>query len=97
VTLILCPGYRARYTTKIIGTVSGLFYSKINIQDDNYKSPYKGVKIMKGRIYDKLCAIDDSGRASALASEPTVFCAQCGAEAHDPLSVCEPLDIQSRK
>lgn len=52
---------------------------------------------MKGRIYDKLCAIDDSGRASALASEPTVFCAQCGAEAHDPLSVCEPLDIQSRK
>ncbi|QSV45401.1 hypothetical protein [Geobacter benzoatilyticus] len=52
---------------------------------------------MKGRIYDKLCAIDDSGRASALASEPTVFCAQCGAEAHDPSSVCEPVDIKSRK
>lgn len=52
---------------------------------------------MKGRIYDKLCAIDDTGRANALASEPTVFCAQCGAEAHDPSSVCEPVDIQSRK
>lgn len=57
----------------------------------------KEVSVMKGRIYDKLCAIDDSGRASALASEPTVFCAQCGAEAHDPSSVCEPEDIQSRK
>ncbi|BDV41604.1 hypothetical protein GURASL_05270 [Geotalea uraniireducens] len=52
---------------------------------------------MKGRIYDKLCAIDDSGRANALSTEPTVFCAQCGAEAHDPSSVCEPVDIQTRK
>lgn len=57
----------------------------------------KEVSVMKGRIYDKLCAIDDTGRVNALASEPTVFCAQCGAEAHDPLSVCEPVDIQSRK
>ena len=55
------------------------------------------VSHMKGRIYDKLCAIDDSGRASALSTEPTVFCAQCGAEAHDPLSVCEPVDLQSKK
>lgn len=57
----------------------------------------KEVSVMKGRIYDKLCAIDDSGRASALSTEPTVFCAQCGAEAHDPLSVCEPVDLQRRK
>lgn len=57
----------------------------------------KEVYVMKGRIYDKLCAIDDSGRASALSAEPTVFCAQCGAEAHDPLSVCEPVDLQSKK
>lgn len=48
---------------------------------------------MKGRIYDKLCAIDDSGRASALAAEPTVFCSQCGAEAYDESSVCEPVKL----
>ena len=67
---------------------------------NRYKSRIAGEKevpVMKGRIYDKLCAIDDSGRASALSTEPTVFCAQCGAEAHDPLSVCEPVDLQSRK
>ena len=52
---------------------------------------------MKGRIYDKLCAIDDSGRASALAEEPTVFCADCAAEAFDPMSVCEPVDLKERK
>lgn len=50
---------------------------------------------MKGRIYDKLCAIDDSGRASALAAEPTVFCAQCGAEAYDEGSVCEPVKLSN--
>jgi hypothetical protein len=52
---------------------------------------------MKGRIYDKLCAIDDTARASALSAEPTVCCAQCGAEAYDPSSVCEPVDLQERK
>ena len=51
---------------------------------------------MKGRIYDKLCAIDDSGRASALAAEPTVFCSQCGAEAYDEGSVCEPAELSKR-
>ena len=50
---------------------------------------------MKGRIYDKLCAIDDSGRASALAAEPTVFCSQCGAEAYDKGSVCEPAELSN--
>ncbi len=52
---------------------------------------------MNGRIYDKLCAIDDTGRASALANDPKVCCAQCGAEAYDPLSVCEPVDLQRKK
>jgi hypothetical protein len=33
----------------------------------------------KGRIYDKLCTIDDTGRAAALSEEPTVFCSHCGA------------------
>jgi hypothetical protein len=48
---------------------------------------------MKGRIYDKLCAIDDTGRANALAADPTVFCSQCGAEAFDEGSVCEPVKM----
>jgi hypothetical protein len=48
---------------------------------------------MKGRIYDKLCAIDDTGRASALSEEPTVFCCQCGAKAYDETSVCEPAPL----
>jgi len=50
---------------------------------------------VKGRIYDKLCAIDDTGRASALAAEPTVFCSQCGAEAYDEVSVCEPVKLSN--
>lgn len=48
---------------------------------------------MKGRIYDKLCTIDDTARASALSENPTVFCAQCGAEAFDPNSVCEAVQF----
>jgi hypothetical protein len=49
--------------------------------------------MIKGRIYDKLCAIDDTGRANALSANPTVFCAQCGAEAYDPASVCEAVQF----
>jgi hypothetical protein len=52
---------------------------------------------MKGRIYDKLCAIDDTGRASALSAEATVFCGQCGAKAFDADSVCEPIALSERK
>jgi len=47
---------------------------------------------MKGRIYDKLCAIDDPSRASALSEGATCFCAACGAHAFDAGSVCEPVD-----
>lgn len=52
---------------------------------------------MKGRIYDKLCEIDDSARASALSNEALYFCGQCGAEAHDPNSVCEPVEFSGKK
>jgi hypothetical protein len=48
---------------------------------------------MKGRIYDKLCAIDDTGRADALSAGATVFCEHCGARAYDPNAVCEPVDL----
>jgi hypothetical protein len=49
-----------------------------------------------GRIYDKLCAIDDPSRAYALSASATVFCGHCGAEAHDPSAVCDPIDIAAR-
>src|SRR6185369_5564940 len=58
---------------------------------------FREVKEMKGRIYDKLCAIDDTGRASALSAEATVFCGQCGAKAYDQGSVCEPIALSERK
>lgn len=48
---------------------------------------------MKGRIYDKLCAIDDTGRANALSNQATVSCGQCGAKAYDPVSVCDPVPL----
>jgi hypothetical protein len=57
----------------------------------------KEVSIMKGRIYDKLCAIDDSARASALSAGALYFCSECGAEAHDPLSVCAPEELTGKR
>jgi hypothetical protein len=56
----------------------------------------KEVSTMKGRIYDKLCEIDDSARASALSNEALYYCGECGAEAHDPLSVCAPEELSGR-
>lgn len=44
-------------------------------------------------INDKVCVIHDSKRAEAMAANATVFCGQCGAEAHDPRVVCQPIPI----
>ncbi len=49
---------------------------------------------MKGRIYDKLCTIDDSSRAEALSTKPTVYCGSCGAKAFDSDSVCDPVEFR---
>ncbi len=49
---------------------------------------------MSGRIYDKLCAIDDSSRAEALSAKPTVYCGSCGAKAFDSDSVCDPIEFR---
>jgi hypothetical protein len=51
---------------------------------------------MKGKNNDKICAISDTGRASVLAAQPTAYCSKCNAEAHDPSSLCSPVDIKSR-
>ncbi len=51
---------------------------------------------MKGRIFDKLCAIDDTARADALSFQPLYTCSQCGAKAHDADSVCDPIELASK-
>ncbi len=53
--------------------------------------------MMKGRPDYKLCAIDDTGRAKALAETPIVSCGLCGAQSHDPANVCEPVKITATK
>lgn len=50
---------------------------------------------MEGRIYDKLCTIDDTARVEALSFQPQFSCQQCGTQAHDANSVCEPIEINS--
>lgn len=46
---------------------------------------------MKGKSYDKLCEIKDGTRADALKKDATVSCGLCGAKAHDPVNVCDPV------
>lgn len=46
-----------------------------------------------GRYNEKICAVDDSARASALSADATVFCSRCGAKAHDAASVCDPVQL----
>jgi hypothetical protein len=49
---------------------------------------------MKGRrINEKVCAIDDTTQVHTLARQPTVLCNRCGAKAHDPANVCDPVQL----
>lgn len=50
----------------------------------------------KSTTNDKICVIDDTERAGALAADARVFCGQCGALAHDPNSVCHPLPFSGK-
>jgi hypothetical protein len=45
---------------------------------------------------DKICVIHDRERAEALASNATVYCGQCGAEARDPSVVCHPVQFTTQ-
>jgi hypothetical protein len=53
------------------------------------------VEKMKGKFTDKLCAIDDTGKAAALSSQPLFSCSKCGAKSHDANSVCSPIELPS--
>ncbi|KAF0219464.1 MAG: hypothetical protein FD174_1924 [Geobacteraceae bacterium] len=46
-----------------------------------------------GSLNDKMCALDDVSRAHSLAEKPSVVCGRCGAKAHEPVNVCDPVQM----
>lgn len=49
---------------------------------------------MRGeKLNDKICNIEDTSKARLLAKEATVTCGRCGAKAHEPANVCDPVQI----
>jgi hypothetical protein len=41
----------------------------------------------------KICAIDNARLINKLSSDATVVCSKCGATAHDPASLCSPVQL----
>ena len=54
----------------------------------------KGVKDMSSGS-DKICAITDDATIRSLSADALVTCARCGAKAHDPANVCDPVQSLS--
>lgn len=42
---------------------------------------------------EKICNITDPTMVSAMSAEALVTCRKCGAKAHDPASVCDPVQF----
>lgn len=42
---------------------------------------------------EKICNITDPTKVSAMSVEALVTCRKCGAKAHDPASVCDPVQF----
>lgn len=42
---------------------------------------------------EKICNITDAAEARALSTEAIVTCGRCGAKAHDPANVCDPVQL----
>jgi len=47
----------------------------------------------QGTRHDKICDIEDVGVVNSMKAEPTVSCSKCGVQAHDPASVCAPVQL----
>jgi hypothetical protein len=47
----------------------------------------------RGSAHDKICMIEDSRLINKLSSDATVSCGKCGARAHDPASLCDPVQM----
>jgi len=43
--------------------------------------------------HDKICAIENAKLLNKLTSDATVSCSKCGAKAHDPASLCSPVQL----
>jgi hypothetical protein len=41
----------------------------------------------------KICAIHNPRVVNSLSADATVCCSKCGARAHDPASLCSPVQI----
>jgi len=41
----------------------------------------------------KICATNNAALINKLSSEATVSCSKCGARAHDPASLCSPVQL----
>jgi hypothetical protein len=49
---------------------------------------------MKGETWsNKICNVEDASSARSLSKNATVSCSRCGAKAHDPASVCDPVAL----
>ena len=49
--------------------------------------------MMKGSGHDKICFVDNVDQVRSLSADATVSCAKCGAKAHDPADVCDPVQL----
>lgn len=46
-----------------------------------------------GKMHEKVCAVDDTSLISSLSADATVWCGKCGAKAHNPENVCDPIQL----
>lgn len=42
---------------------------------------------------EKICNITDTAKIRNLSAEALVTCGRCGAKAHDPANVCDPVQL----
>lgn len=42
---------------------------------------------------EKICGLTDAGDVRTLSVDATVTCGRCGAKAHDPANVCDPVQL----
>ena len=51
---------------------------------------------MKGqKLNQMICTLGDEAQVSALADHASVACKRCGAKAHAPANLCDPVQISS--
>jgi hypothetical protein len=41
----------------------------------------------------KICNVEDTSQLGSLTAAATVYCGRCGAKAHEPANVCDPVQL----